>query len=227
MVATHSVSIHPTQTTTIDGDLVVPQGPAGVVVFAHGSGSSRHSPRNRAVADHLQQRGFATLLIDLLTADEDDDVDRTTGELRFDVELLATRLAAAVEWTRRQHEIGELPFGYFGASTGAAASLIAAADRPQDVSAVVSRSGRPDLAGRRLEDVECPTLLIVGGDDPVVLELNRQAITHLRAEASLEVVAGATHLFEEPGAMDVVAELATHWFLVHLAGVDRGIPDSQ
>lgn len=221
MVASRSVSIDASGGSTLDADLVVPDAAAGIIVFAHGTGSSRHSPRNRSVAEHLQQRGLATLLIDLLTAEEE-HADLRGGQLRFDVELLASRLAASVEWMRRQPGLDELPLGYFGASTGAAAALIAAADRPAETAAVVSRGGRPDLAGSSLGRVGCPTLLIVGGNDPVVLELNRRALTELAVEASLEVVPGATHLFEEPGALEVVADLATHWFLVHVAGIDHG-----
>lgn len=225
MVAARSVTIASPEGSTIEGDLVVPGGAGGMVVFAHGSGSSRHSPRNQAVAEHFQQRGLATLLVDLLTAQEA-EADAQTAHLRFDVELLARRLAAAVDALRREPDIDGLPLGYFGASTGAAAALIAAADTPGDVAAVVSRGGRPDLAEARLANVACPTLLIVGGNDPVVLEFNQQALTSLRVEASLEIVPGATHLFEEPGALDVVAELATHWFLVHVVGIEHGIADS-
>ncbi|CAN5763873.1 hypothetical protein BH20ACT4_BH20ACT4_06010 [soil metagenome] len=221
MVASRSVSIDASGGSTLEGDLVLPDAAAGIIVFAHGTGSSRHSPRNRSVAEHLQQRGLATLLIDLLTAEEE-HADLRGGQLRFDVELLASRLAASVDWMRRQPGLDELPLGYFGASTGAAAALIAAADRPAETAAVVSRGGRPDLAGSSLGRVRCPTLLIVGGDDPVVLELNQRALTELAVEASLEVVPGATHLFEEPGALEVVADLATHWFLVHVAGIDHG-----
>lgn len=226
VIATRSVNIAAPDGSTIHGDLVVPADPGGAVVFAHGSGSGRHSPRNQAVASQLQGRGFATLLIDLLTEDEE-QLDRTTGELRFDVELLASRLSASVSWLSAQPDLQALALGFFGASTGAAAALIAAAERPDDVAAVVSRGGRPDLAGSRLARVACPTLLIVGGNDLDVLELNRGALAQLRAKTSLEVVPGATHLFEEPGALDVVADLAAHWFLVHVTGVDGGIPGSD
>jgi len=205
---------------TLDGDLTVPEGPAGVVVFAHGSGSSRHSTRNRAVADHLQRSGFATLLLDLLTPEEE-LADVRTGEFRFNVELLATRLAGAADWVRAEPEVADVLLGYFGASTGAAAALIAAADHPDGVGAVVSRGGRPDLAGSRLPLVRCPTLLIVGGADHLVLDLNRQALRQLRVESALEIVPGATHLFEEPGALDVVADLATRWFVLHLTPAGR------
>jgi putative phosphoribosyl transferase len=198
----------------IEGDLVV--GDAGsVVVFAHGSGSSRHSPRNRLVAAQLRQAGLGTLLIDLLTAEEE-DVDRRTGELRFDVELLARRLSGATDWVEQQDETASHRVAYFGASTGAAAALIAAAERP-GTGAVVSRGGRPDLAGDALRRVRAPTLLIVGGADEQVLELNRRSLELLDTERRLEVVPGATHLFEEPGALDRVAELARDWFVGHLS----------
>ncbi len=206
---------------TLDGDLSVPNGAAGVVVFAHGSGSSRHSRRNRAVADHLQKSGFATLLLDLLTAQEE-EVDLRTGELRFDVELLAARLAAAADWAGAQGDLEGVPLGYFGASTGAAAALIAAADHPDGVGAIVSRGGRLDLAGRRLPLVRCPTLLVVGGADQVVLDLNRQALGRLRVVSELEIIPGATHLFEERGALDVVADLAARWFVIHLTPAGGG-----
>jgi putative phosphoribosyl transferase len=196
----------------IEGDLAVPAAPRGVVLFAHGSGSSRFSPRNRAVAAVLQEAGLATLLVDLLTAAED-EIDRRTRELRFDVDLLAVRLLAAIEWLRREKATAGLPLGLFGASTGAAGALVAAARRPQDVGAVVSRGGRPDLAGDALGEVRAPTLLLVGGEDEVVLRLNREARARMvRAAVLLEVVAGATHLFEEPGALERVAELARSWF---------------
>jgi dienelactone hydrolase len=196
------------------GDLGTPTDAPGVVVFAHGSGSGRHSPRNRQVARALRELGLATLLLDLLTEDEERR-DARTRALRFDIGLLARRLIGAVDWLE-----GELPAvaGCFGASTGAAAALIAAAQRPGRVGAVVSRGGRPDLAGEYLGSVRAPTLLIVGGADPVVLDLNRQAQAHLRCPSHLEVVAGATHLFEEPGALEAVSELAGTWFLSHLGG---------
>ena len=209
----------------IDGDLVVPDACRGIVVFAHGTGSGRHSPRNQAVAEHLQRHDLATLLLDLLTAGEE-QVDLRTRHLRFDIELLAHRLAATATWLLDQPELAALPIGYFGASTGAAAALVAAADQPAAVAAVVSRGGRPDLAGDRLPRVRCPTLLVVGGADDVVLDLNRQALARLGAEAALEVVPGATHLFEEPGALAAVAELAERWFTTHLApdGAHGGTP---
>jgi putative phosphoribosyl transferase len=201
----------------IDGDLVVPEPAEGVVVFAHGTGSGRHSPRNRFVAGELQRAGLATLLLDLLTGEEE-QVDLRTRHLRFDIGLLARRLLAAGRWVRADDALAGLPVGYFGASTGAAAALIAAAEEPDMVGAVVSRGGRPDLARDGLERVRCATLLIVGGADEAVIDLNRQALARLRADASLEVVPGATHLFEEPGALEAVAHLAQGWFTSHLTG---------
>ena len=202
------------------GDLVLPEHPAGIVLFAHGSGSSRHSPRNRLVAGTLNQAGFGTLLLDLLTPAEE-QADRFTGELRFDVDLLARRLLGAIEWLRAG-PAQSLRIGLFGASTGAAAALVAAAERPDDVAAVVSRGGRPDLAGAALREVRAPTLLIVGAADEVVLELNRRALELLPPESRLEIVPGATHLFEEAGALEQVASLATDWFAHHLGGSDDG-----
>ncbi|HST42543.1 MAG TPA: phosphoribosyltransferase family protein [Conexibacter sp.] len=195
----------------IVGDLTVPETASGIVVFAHGSGSSRHSPRNRAVAGALASAGFGTLLIDLLTNDE----ERWRMNV-FDIGLLVQRLAAATDWVGAQAELSRLALGYFGASTGAAAALAAAADRGDQVRAVVSRGGRPDLAGPRLRDVRAPTLLIVGGEDDVVIQLNRDALAQLRCEAHLEIIPGATHLFEEPGALEHVARLAVAWFARHL-----------
>ena len=199
------------------GTLTRPDRALGVIAFAHGSGSSRFSPRNRAVATVLQRAGFATLLLDLLTAEEE-RVDAYTAHLRFDVRLLAHRLGAATDWLAHEDGTARLPVGYFGASTGAAAALIAAADRPH-VTAVVSRGGRPDLAGPSLARVHAPTLLIVGGADVPVIALNQQARARMRPdiEARLEIVPGATHLFEEPGALEVVATLATDWFRRHTA----------
>jgi putative phosphoribosyl transferase len=182
-----------------------------VVLFAHGSGSSRFSPRNQFVAEHLQGAGLGTLLMDLLT-EREEAVDARTAELRFDIDLLARRVIAAIDWLGQSPETSNLSLGCFGASTGAAAALVAAAERPQAVAAVVSRGGRPDLAGPSLAAVKAPTLLIVGGDDHQVLELNRQAVAQLGAEAELKVVEGATHLFEEPGALEAVARLAGDWF---------------
>jgi putative phosphoribosyl transferase len=202
-------------TAELVGDLVVPAGAAGVVLFAHGSGSSRHSPRNRLVAGALRRVGLATLLLDLLTPAEEER-DRVTAELRFDMALLAERLIAATDLLLAEPATAGLPVGLFGASTGAGAALIAAAERPETVAAVVSRGGRPDLAGHHLGRVRAPTLLIVGGRDQLVLELNRQAQARLAAPSRLEVVPGATHLFEEPGALEQVARLAAAWFTEHL-----------
>jgi dienelactone hydrolase len=198
----------------LPGDLTVPDDPRGLVVFAHGSGSSRDSPRNRYVAGVLQQAGLATLLMDLLTADEEAE-DVRTRRLRFDVELLGERVVAALDWMGAQEAIAGLAVGAFGASTGAAAALIAAAQRPERVAAVVSRGGRPDLAGAALELVRAPTLLLVGDRDTTVIELNQQAMARMRAPARLELVPGASHLFEEPGTLEGVAELAAEWFLQH------------
>ncbi|RSM56155.1 alpha/beta hydrolase [Amycolatopsis sp. WAC 01376] len=198
----------------LSGDLMVPGDPRGIVVFAHGSGSSRHSRRNRSVAEVLQANGFATLLLDLLTEDEE-RADRYTGELRFDIPLLADRVVTAVDEIGRHEVVRGLPIGLFGASTGAAAALIAAA-REKSVRAVVSRGGRPDLASGALPEVRAPTLLIVGGLDHPVLELNRLAAGQLVAPNRIETVAGATHLFEEPGCLAEVARLATEWFDRHL-----------
>lgn len=200
---------------TLDGDLVVPTGATGLVLFAHGSGSSRHSPRNRAVARALQLHGLATLLFDLLTPAEERE-DEITRELRFDIPLLAARLAGATDWITHRSPGRRLPVGYFGASTGAAAALVAAAARAHVVRAVVSRGGRPDLAGPALDTVRAPTLLIVGGRDAPVLALNRQALRRLQAPKRLVEIPGATHLFEEPGALTAVAELAADWFARHL-----------
>jgi putative phosphoribosyl transferase len=196
------------------GRLTVPEHPGGMVVFAHGSGSSRHSPRSRFVAQVLNDAGLATLLFDLLTRDEEFDRAKV-----FDIELLAGRLGDVSRWLRAQPATRELPIGYFGASTGAGAALWAAADPGRDVSAVVSRGGRPDLAGTRLADVDAPTLLIVGGRDQLVLDLNREAQAQLRCENRLAVVPGATHLFEEPGTLATAAGLACDWLRVHLAAV--------
>jgi dienelactone hydrolase len=199
----------------VTGDLTVPADALGVVLFAHGSGSSRHSPRNRAVAGQLNAAGFGTLLLDLLTAEED-LIDARTAHLRFDIALLAERLAGAIDWLAARDEPGDLPLGLFGASTGAAGALVAAAERPARVRAVVSRGGRPDLARDALDRVAAPTLLIVGGLDEAVLKVNRQAAARLRVEHEVSVVPGATHLFEEPGALEQVAGLAAGWFERHL-----------
>jgi dienelactone hydrolase len=186
------------------------------VLFAHGSGSSRFSPRNRFVAQVLRDGGLATLLLDLLTPEEE-EVDEETAQLRFDIGFLAKRLLGAARWLRQDADASRLPFGYFGASTGAAAALVAAAEGPDLVQAIVSRGGRPDLAGSALASVHAPTLLIVGGRDDIVIELNRRAFAELACEKQLEVVPGATHLFEEPGALDRVAKVARDWFEQHLA----------
>jgi putative phosphoribosyl transferase len=199
----------------LEGDLVVPAGARGIVLFAHGSGSGRHSPRNRHVAALLNEAGLATLLVDLLTAGEE-EVDLRTREHRFDIGLLGRRLVDATDWLAAAEKTAALPLGLFGASTGAAAALVAAAERPERAAAVVSRGGRPDLAGGALAEVGAPTLLIVGERDPVVLDLNRRAMEGMTAETRLEIVPGATHLFEEPGALDRVARLATDWFGTHL-----------
>jgi putative phosphoribosyl transferase len=195
--------------------LTVPEKATGLVIFAHGSGSSRHSPRNRFVADELVAGGIATLLLDLLTPQEE-YVDMTTAHLRFDIGLLARRLTGATSWALGHPRLRALRLGYFGASTGAAAALVAAAALPDEIAAVVSRGGRPDLAGESLSEVRAPTLLIVGGDDRVVLDLNRQASAMMRAERELAVIPGATHLFEEPGALEEVARLSRDWFLHYL-----------
>jgi putative phosphoribosyl transferase len=200
---------------TLEGDLQVPERAIAVVLFAHGSGSGRHSTRNRFVAGELQAAGLATLLIDLLTAKEE-VVDQHTGHLRFDIPLLAERLVAATRWLGDDPSTHSLMVGYFGASTGAGAALVAAAAEPDRVGAVVSRGGRPDLAGDALPRVRAPTLLIVGGSDLPVVDLNRAAMARLRSETRLEIVPGATHLFEEPGALEIVAHLARDWFLRHL-----------
>jgi dienelactone hydrolase len=202
----------PAGRAVLAGDLTVPPDPRGVVLFAHGTGSGRHSPRNRYVAGVLVEAGLATLLLDLLTAEEE-AADQATANLRFDIGLLAGRLAAAMDWLSADPRTAGAPVGLFGASTGAAAALISAAERPGGTAAVVSRGGRPDLAGAALERVTAPTLLIVGGLDRTVLSLNRQAAERLGGERRLEVVEGATHLFEEPGALERVAGLASDWFL--------------
>jgi len=196
----------------LEGYLSVPTAASGVVLFAHGSGSSRHSPRNRYVADLMNESWLATLLIDLLTADEQ-EVDMQTTRLRFDIPFLAKRLVTVSEWLKRHEEIPGLKLGHFGASTGAAAALVAAAEAPHLVQAVVSRGGRPDLAGAALAKVQAPTLLIVGGDDDVVLELNREAMSQMHCRKELKIVPGASHLFEEPGTLKRAATLARDWFL--------------
>ena len=201
---------------TLEGDLRIPSHASGVVLFAHGSGSGRHSTRNQFVARQLQAAGLATLLMDLLTLEEE-AIDRRTAHLRFDIPLLAERLAGATHWLGDDPSVRSLPVGYFGASTGGAAALVAAAIEPERVGAVVSRGGRPDLALDALPRVRAPTLLIVGGRDHTVLELNRAAMTRMHTDVKLEVVPGATHLFEEPGTLETVAHLARDWFLRYLA----------
>jgi dienelactone hydrolase len=205
----------PADEVMLTGDLIVPAAAMGMVVFAHGSGSSRLSPRNRMVARRLQHAGFATLLFDLLTESEE-QVDEFTAALRFDIDLLTRRLLETTQWIRSNDAVKHLPIGYFGASTGAAAALKAASRIPGVVKAIVSRGGRPDMAGDALEHVAAPTLLIVGGEDDVVITLNESAAQHLHVEHALETIPGATHLFEEPGALEQVAELTARWFKKYL-----------
>ncbi|AVH24064.1 dienelactone hydrolase family protein [Nocardia cyriacigeorgica] len=208
----------------LEGRLCLPRRECGVVVFAHGSGSGRHSPRNRHVAAVLRSAGLGTVLLDLLTAGEE-DLDRRTRELRFDIALLAGRLAGTVDWLAGLPATGQSPIGLFGASTGAAAALRTAADRPDAIRAVVSRGGRPDLAGAALRRVRAPTLLIVGGDDDeTVLDLNRQAMGQMTVTPRLEIIPGATHLFEEPGTLDQAAEFAAGWFVHHLGAAPAAPP---
>jgi putative phosphoribosyl transferase len=205
----------PAGQVSLEGGLGLPPGARGIVLFAHGSGSGRHSPRNRFVAQVLREAGLATLLMDLLTADEEAE-DARTGHLRFDIALLARRLMGATDWLAGQPETHTLSIGYFGASTGAGAALVAAAERPDVIRAVVSRGGRPDLAGPALARVRAPTLLIVGGNDTPVIGMNQEARRQLRVGTWLEIVPGATHLFEEPGALEQVAALARDWFVRYL-----------
>jgi dienelactone hydrolase len=199
----------------LSGNLTIPENATGLVLFAHGSGSGRHSPRNQFVARTLNDGGLATLLFDLLTPDEE-ATDMRTGEHRFNIGLLAERLVHATRWAKQQEQTRNLRIGYFGSSTGGAAALVAAAELRQDVGAVVSRGGRPDLAGDALPRVQAPTLLIVGGNDDIVIQLNEMARDQMRCEVKLEIVPGATHLFEEPGALKKVATLASDWFSRHL-----------
>jgi dienelactone hydrolase len=201
---------------TLEGNLTIPGGAEGVVLFAHGSGSSRHSPRNRYVAGVLNQARLATLLIDLLTSDEE-EVDLRTAELRFNIPLLARRLTAATDWLLENESTSFLKIGYFGASTGAAAALVASTERPKAVNAIVSRGGRPDMAGEALPLVHAPTLLIVGGNDTQVIALNEMALDQLQSEKQMRIIPGATHLFAEPGTLEAVSRLATEWFTRHLA----------
>ena len=201
----------------LSGNLEIPENSMGLVLFAHGSGSSRHSPRNQLVARTLNRARFGTLLFDLLTPEEE-ALDIHTGEHRFNISLLAERLVQATNWARHQEQTRDLRIGYFGSSTGGAAALVAAAELPQHAGAVVSRGGRPDLAGDALSKVQAPTLLVVGGNDDIVIELNEMARDQMRCEVKLQIIPGATHLFEEPGALEKVAELASDWFVEHLAG---------
>jgi putative phosphoribosyl transferase len=205
----------PAGDAVLDGDLVVPSGASGIAVFAHGSGSSRHSPRNRSVARVIREAGVGSLLFDLLTREEE-SVDVFTRHLRFDIELLTRRLFETTRWLASQEETRNLRVGYFGSSTGAAAALMAAAKLGDEIGAVVSRGGRPDLAGDALPLVKAPTLLIVGGHDETVIELNQDAYARLRCEKELRVIPGATHLFEEPGALEQVADYAADWLKEHL-----------
>jgi putative phosphoribosyl transferase len=221
MNATYQNLEIPAAGVLLDADLDVPEAARGVVLFVHGSGSSRHSPRNRYVAGELQKAGLATVLVDLLTPGEE-RIDARTAELRFDIDLLAQRVVALTDWLAKHEPTAGLGIGLFGASTGAAAALVGAASRPDHVEAVVSRGGRPDLAGDFLSRVRQPTLLIVGERDEVVIELNRRAMEQLAGEARLEIVPGATHLFEEPGALEQAARLARDWFVRHLRGALTG-----
>jgi putative phosphoribosyl transferase len=208
------------------GTLRLPDGARGLVLFAHGSGSSRHSPRNQYVARFLESRGLGTLLIDLLSAVEEEQ-ERWTRHLRFDIDFLAARLVSATAWLLRDGRTRSLNIGYFGASTGAGAALVAAAQSDSPVRAVVSRGGHPDLAGEHLPRVRCPTLLIVGSADLEVLSMNRDAIQRLHCKKRLEIVPGATHLFEEPGALESVAELAAAWFTQNLQAAFRVHPGER
>jgi dienelactone hydrolase len=217
---THTVNV-PVGGQSLTGDLTVPPNAAGLVLFAHGSGSSRHSARNHYVARTLEQRGLATLLIDLLTPEEE-KVDQATAHLRFDIPMLAGRLVEIVDWLHERPETRALPIGLFGASTGGGAAIVAAAERPRTIVTVVSRGGRPDLAGPALERLTVPTLLIVGGSDTPVIRMNKDAMAHMHRHATIEIVPGATHLFEEPGTLERVAQLAGDWFEQHLRTVTAG-----
>ncbi|MER8748675.1 dienelactone hydrolase family protein [Mesorhizobium sp. M1050] len=206
----------PADRVTLEGNLSMPPDARGLVLFAHGSGSSRHSPRNRYVAGRLNEASLATFLVDLLTAEEE-RIDQVTAELRFDIGLLADRLISVTDWLGASPNTSLLPLGYFGASTGAGAALVAAAERPDRAAAVVSRGGRPDLAALALPQVRAPTLLVVGGADTQVIALNRSALSALHCEKELAIVPGATHLFEGPGALDEGSDLASRWFSRHLS----------
>jgi len=205
----------PAGRAVLDGNLTIADQTKALILFAHGSGSSRHSPRNQFVARTLNEAGLATLLFDLLTPEEE-SVDLYTREHRFDIRLLAERLVHATKWTKQQKKISDLRIGYFGSSTGGGAALVAAAELPDEVGAVVSRGGRPDLAGEVLPKVKAPTLLIVGGEDHVVIDLNEQARAQMKCECKIDIVPGATHLFEEPGALEKVAKVAADWFCDHI-----------
>jgi len=207
----------PAGPAALSGSLTIPESSKALVLFAHGSGSSRHSPRNQYVARILNRASLGTLLFDLLTPEEE-ALDIYTREHRFNIDLLAKRLVHATKWARQQQETRDLHIGYFGSSTGGAAALVAAVELSQDVGAVVSRGGRPDLAGAALPRVQAPTLLIVGGNDDIVIELNEMARDQMRCEVKLEIIPDATHLFEEPGALEQVAKLASDWFSLHLSG---------
>lgn len=202
---------------TLEGNILIPKDSHGIVLFAHGSGSGRMSPRNRFVASVLNQNGIATLLFDLLTRDEE-EIDTQTAHLRFDISLLSQRLIQTTDWLLNNSKIAHMNIGYFGASTGAAAALVAAVARSKIIKAVVSRGGRPDLAGASLDSVKCPTLLLVGGYDDVVIDLNKQALNKIKAEKKLIIIPEATHLFEEPGKLEQVAEYASNWFVQYLGG---------
>ena len=215
MIHQETVVRIPVGSVVVEGNLTVPSGAKGVVLFAHGSGSSRFSPRNQYVAKQFNKARIGTLLFDLLTNEEDQE-DIETAEYRFNINLLAERLIGATEWLNKDLDTKNIVFGYFGASTGAAAALIAAAKLPNDVAAVVSRGGRPDLAANYLPRVVAPTLLLVGGLDTEVIELNRQAMEQMSAEKKLVIIPGATHLFEEPGKLEEVAKLSTDWFLRYI-----------
>jgi putative phosphoribosyl transferase len=205
----------------LSGNLTIPENAVALVLFAHGSGSSRHSPRNQFVARTLNDAGLATLLFDLLTQEEE-AIDMRTGEHRFNIGLLAERLVQATTWAKQQEQTRNLRIGYFGSSTGGGAALVAAVEMPKDVGAIVSRGGRPDLASDALPKVQAPTLLIVGGNDDIVIELNEIARDQMRCEVKLEIVPGATHLFEEPGALEKVAKLASDWFINYIGAGSSG-----
>jgi putative phosphoribosyl transferase len=209
-----------TQKVELQGDLIVPDNSEGVILFAHGSGSSRHSTRNKFVAGILNKAGFATLLIDLLTLKEE-EIDNISRHLRFDINLLADRLEGACLWLKSHDQTRDLKIGLFGASTGGAAALVTAQRLPDLISAVVSRGGRPDLAGTALPFVKAPVLLIVGGNDSIVIDLNEEALAKLRGEKQLLIVPGATHLFEEPGKIEQVADLAKHWFMKYIGSKQK------